>query len=114
MPEEPVTFEEMLNTRGVRLNRPGQHEVGLNAHDALNAIAVLETDGRLVLGGDMYFLRDGRIEPAYAGWHVKRQPNENAFAFAKRSCEEAREYILQLPLPTNDTRLFVFVLQRDQ
>lgn len=102
-------FLLLLQRKGYALSELGLREVGLEREIALEAIGLLQNASRSILGGDVYFKRNDKIESAYADWHSDPKPNENRDEFVRRSCEEARHYIKHFPREET-VPLFVFVV----
>jgi hypothetical protein len=102
-------FEEFVASRGVSLESLGLRERALLRDDALQAVDLAESAGAVILGGDVWVDKMGRLEPDYANWHTDQREEEAATAFAARSCKESRAYIAAYPEPPDGVPLFVLV-----
>lgn len=104
-------YESYMLRHGRSLAQIGlPSEFALTIGDAKDALGLAEDCGRVVLGGDVYYLRDSTIEPAYANWHVDRRETETESALVLRSCEQSRDYLNSLePAPPGSEYLIVIV-----
>ena len=103
-------FEQLLAAKGFVLHTLGLRDVALLQPDALRAIEVLSESSIPVLGGDVYFRKGERIEPAYANWHTDPRPGENRLDYAIRSCRDSAKYIAGFPMRADVIPLFVLVI----
>lgn len=81
---------------------PGSSEVALSCEKAGEAIEILKELNRPILGGDIVSERNGSILYAYQAWgskyislnwYCKKEPEEEAEAFVRRSLRLAEERI---------------------
>jgi len=107
----PVSYRELLKSRGVSLETIGIAEKAVLLEDALRAVELIEFEGRAILGGDVYIAYGGGIESAYANWHSDRQLDELSEEFVARSCAETRSYLINYSAPPKGQVLFVLVVQ---
>ena len=103
-------YSDLLERAGIPLESVGTEEIALRRNDALAALAVLENGDVPVLGGDVYWLTEDAIEPAYANWHWSREPKADPRDEVKRSCAEAASYVARFPAQGNREPLFSLVL----
>lgn len=106
-----MEYTQLLEARGVSLASLGLIEVALKTSDALLAVEILAQSGVSILGGDVYFARGSRIEPAYANWFTERRPSDTPDSYLNRSCDEARRYISEFPKRPDVEPLFVIVVK---
>ena len=109
-----LTFEEHLVSKGVSLQSLGISELGLLRDDALQGVEVLRTSSTPILGGDVYFIREGSVEQAFANWHTDQHHGEGRREFAERSCLQTAEYVETFPLRPDVSPVFVFVVSADR
>jgi hypothetical protein len=74
--------------------------------EALAAVRVLADNGRAVLGGELWLIRDGDVwgalpqqsgPPAVYSWETERRPDEPWPTYVARACGEALSAIQALP-----------------
>jgi hypothetical protein len=110
-----TTLEELdglFTKSGVSLAALGIRDIGLLRIDALNAVEIARHAKLPILGGDVYFRRDDRIELAYANWQVKPKPPEEHDTYLLRSWDNAETYIKNFPEPSDADVLFGIVFGR--
>jgi Immunity protein 40 len=105
------TFEELL-AKGISLQDLGLTEVALHRADALLAAEALRASSVPILGGDVYFVRKGKVEQGFANWHSDRHPDERLPEFVERSYRETRKYLEAFPDRPEMAPVFVFVVAR--
>gem|GEM_PF-575056 len=85
-----VAAREFMASRGTPVT--GTNERALGREDALAFVRLCLQARTPILGGDVYDVREGELEPAHANWYVDRGADESAAAYLKRSCDHARKY----------------------
>lgn len=106
-------YQSLLDVRGIALSEQfGIADIALGRVDALIAVDCLKEDGVPILGGDVFFQRNNRLELANANWYTKILPDEEANAYVERSCLETSDYIRHFPPHADATPLFVLVVAR--
>jgi hypothetical protein len=103
-------YQQLLDTKGVPMNRLGINEVGLTRGDTLHAIAQLQKDSIPILGGDVYFRQDSGIEPAYANWYSDPIPGDEPAEFLARSWTMALRYVQDFPSREDVEPIFVLAV----
>jgi hypothetical protein len=98
-----------LVNKGVQLNRPSLKDIALQRADALCAVKLLRTTAIPILGGDVWFRRGGKIEPAYANWHTDGEIGEDKGAYLQRTWDSTERYIREFPVHADAEPLFVLV-----
>lgn len=107
---EWTCYRELLDARGVSLRSLGLLALALGRRDALEAVALLESERSIILGSDAYVEKDGSIEPAYANWYTDPRPAETDESFRARSCSKSRAYIASYSEPPLGRAMFVIVV----
>lgn len=102
-------YQDFLGKKGRSLSSLNIRGRALQRIDALDAVKVLRSLELPILGGDVYFERDGLIEPAYCNWHAEKLDEESFSDFVERSCEITQSYIERFPETIDRVSLFVFV-----
>jgi hypothetical protein len=105
-------YNELLVSRGVSLAEMNVRDIGLFRDDALLAIDLLREAEIPILGGDVWYRRNGRFEPAYANWHTDPNPTEDQRTYSQRSCKTAEQYVRGFPEQAVVEPLFVLVIRR--
>ena len=106
---DALDFKDFIQKHGSNIS--GTNEYGLVLIDALSAIGIAKDENLPILGGDVYSLISGEIEPAYANWYVNRHPSESAIEYTQRTWNESEKYIKKYPKPDNGSEvLFVLVV----
>jgi len=105
-------YEELLRSRGVSLAEMGVRDIGLVRNDALLAIEFLREAEIPILGGDVWFCRDGKLDVAYANWHTDPNPMEDPLVYSQRSCNASEQYVRDFPEQVDVEPLFVLVIGR--
>jgi hypothetical protein len=103
-------YTKLLADDGIQLTSLGLDEVALTKKNAMRALDIFVDKKTPVLGGDVYFLKNGRLSSAYANWYTERSPEETISSYAERTWVESREYIRNFVEPPDTAALFVFVL----
>lgn len=102
-------YQSLLVSKGIPLRGFGVRDIALERVDTLLAVELLRKASIPILGGDVYFTREGVIELAYANWHSDPLPGEDRDLFVSRSCLEAENYVKAFP--SSDTLpLFALVI----
>ncbi len=104
-------FEALLARAGTPLDQfnPGSDEYALDRRVALEAIEALGRTNRVVRGGDVVRITEGRLQYT-DNWFVKRTPKKTDTSFATRSREYARRYVEEFGSPSDWAPLFVLVV----
>jgi hypothetical protein len=108
-----TNYEDLLKKVGIPLTSIGLKEVALSRVDALRAIAMLAGGAMCILGGDVYFRRGDRIDPAYANWYIVQNPSESTKSYIDRSISNAIEYIEGFPKREGEHPIFVLVVREE-
>jgi hypothetical protein len=108
MTDTHAEVQEILASRGIAV--AGTNERAVFRDDALACVRLYQEGRTPVLGGDVYFVRDGQLEPAYANWCADRHANESSLAYIERSCEYAWSYIDGFPETHGRPNAFVIVV----
>lgn len=90
-----LTYAELLASKGVTLLQP--QDIALRRADALTAVEIVRQLPLPIIGGSVYFLRNGCVEFAYAAWSCDPRDGENGKDYITRSCDESRRYIAMFP-----------------
>ena len=106
----PNKFREILAAKGRDLRSIGLNEVALAKPDAIAAVRSLEGHQIAVLGGDVYYEKEGKIRPTHENWFCNQNPNESPLEFAKRSQKIASDFLLSHNIGTEANQLYVLVL----
>jgi hypothetical protein len=104
-------YENFLSAKGVSLDDLGLRDIALRCDDAIAAINFLRDEKVAILGGDVYFLREDRVELAYANWYVSKNSGESFEEFSLRSLKETEMYINGFPECGDKVPVFSFVLK---
>jgi hypothetical protein len=102
-------YQQLLEARGVSLQSFGVRDIALRREDAALALKYLREASVPVLGGDVYFQRDSRLELAYANWHCDANAGEPPGDYLSRSVVAAEQYIRRFPDHPDVTPLFAIV-----
>jgi hypothetical protein len=102
-------YHTLLVNNGIQLGIPGLKDIALQRADALYGVKLLRTTAIPILGGDVWFRRGSKIEPAYANWHTDGEIGEDKGAYLHRTWDSAERYIREFPVPTGAEPLFVLV-----
>jgi hypothetical protein len=86
------TIDEILGV-GISLEGIGVRNFALTRQEALTALDQLARNKVPVLGGDVYLMKNGSIEPAYDNWYCDPQKEEAEIDFCNQSISRARDYI---------------------
>jgi hypothetical protein len=105
-------FSELLASRGVVLAEMGVRDIGLLRDDALLAVELLRKAEIPILGGDVWYRRNGRFELAFANWYTDPDTMEDQRAYSQRSCSATEQYIREFLKPAEAELLFVLVIGR--
>ncbi len=63
-----------------------------------------------IIGGDVYYEYNGKLESAYANWHCEPNLGESKIDFVRRSVEYAGQYLERIKHPPEKRAIFVPVL----
>ena len=107
------SYKNYLKEKGVSLSDIGLQERALTRSDALGVIPLLKEGVSPILGGDVYFRIESKIEVAYANWYSNKKVGENSEDFFVRSLAEAAKYIENFPHRADREPLFSLVLGKE-
>jgi len=79
---------EKMWSCGVVLDNLGVKEVAWDFFDVMKVIDILKQKRYTILGGDVYKMKDDKIEITYDNWYIDRN-----IATVENSIEKAEEYI---------------------
>lgn len=99
---------------GLPLENIGIKNWALNRAQALATLEEFQKHGIAVLGGDVYEMLDGALEPNYDNWYCEQNNEESFLDFSKRSIIDARTYLNNYDQNKKDTIYFTFVAQENQ
>ena len=103
-----MRYEQIMETHGRPLSDIGVSEMALDRQFALVAVDALRTEGRPILGGDVYRVVGGKPVPSYDNWFCEKQAVEGIEAFVQRSCDVAERFVRTYP--TAEQSLFTLVI----
>ena len=102
------TCENILSI-GVPLEKFGVQNFGLTREQALSVLDKFRCSGIAILGGDVYRISNGKLEPTYDNWYCDRENSENIDDYTRRSIQKANEFISSYSSSFDlQTILFVF------
>ncbi|MDA8403269.1 MAG: Imm40 family immunity protein [Desulfobacteraceae bacterium] len=78
---------------GRTLENVGVRNWALTREQVLIALVQLEAEGIAILGGDVYEMQRGLLQPNYDNWYCNRKQDELKSIFVSRSIANARDYI---------------------
>ena len=87
-----VQIQKILS-KGLDLKDYGINNFGLCRKKALLALDELKNHKIAILGGDVCFKVNHKIELSYDNWHIEKDESETYDEFYKRSVEISRAYI---------------------
>ncbi|MEO6907431.1 MAG: Imm40 family immunity protein [Abditibacteriaceae bacterium] len=99
-------IECLLTEQGYSLSAIGASGFALKRNDALKLISLLEEIPTAILGGDVYFLKEGQLEVSYDNWYCNKLPDENYLNYVNRTHIIARNYIKNYRLMLDVTPIF--------
>jgi len=91
--EELNILDDALRDKAISLQSLGVDEYGWARPQVQEVFDVLLAEKKAVIGGDVYYEYDGRLESAYANWHCEPKPGEQLDDFVRRSIVYALEYL---------------------
>lgn len=90
---------DVILSAGHSLEDIGVRIYALCREHVLSVLAKTAEIGVAILGGDVYRLNNGIIEPNYDSWYCNHADGESASAFVDRSIAVARNYIANYKAP---------------
>ena len=102
------TFNELVS-EGLSLRDLGSHEIGFTREIALKLLERLKDIQDVVLGGDVYLLKDGKLSVTYDNWYYLRANEESDDEYVANSIVKARKFIEAYTGNGDGTPLFVIV-----
>ena len=106
----PTEYAALLSASGISLDALGLRDVALSRADALLAVNMLRDSVRVILGGDVYHRRDGRLEPALANWYSDPKQAEARLSYLQRSWDTTEKYLKAYPERPGIEPLFSIVI----
>lgn len=103
-----IGFKEIQNflvERGVPLTDIGVNDFGVKRGDAFLLCDLLQEASLLILGGDVYCLKEDVIEITYDNWFFCQYEDENYEDYKKRAFTESKIFIEKY-LPVRGDILF--------
>ena len=95
----PHAVSEVFESRKRSLDSLGINDPAWELHDARLLVQALTGTPVAILGGDVYFEQDGKIDTAYDSWHSERDSSESLEQYAVKSQERALEYLNTYRVP---------------
>lgn len=89
---DPIVKEKILE-RAIYLDKYGLNDLAWTKEDAQTLIRAVMKDRIGILGGDLYQLNHGRVEPLYDNWSCEPRGNEEEEEYYSRSKIESLSYI---------------------
>ena len=105
---EELSLREFMKETGNKIF--GTNEFALSNNDALIAIELAKKENLPILGGDVYFSRDGKIEPAYANWHTDKLDKEESSVYLAKTWKNSKDYIERFVVPKDVEVLYVLIV----
>lgn len=87
-------------------------DIALDREMTLRAIDILEEEGAVILGGDVYLMANGKLRFALANWYTNRRPDEHTGETARRSVAHSRTYVTQFKDASGDVPYFSLVIDQ--
>ena len=100
-------IDSVLNV-GRNLEIVGVRNWALDRESALKALRQFSVMKIAVLGGDVYTVRDTRLESTYDNWYCNARAGERGAEYVARSIATAKQYIANYPANAGDV-LFAIV-----
>ncbi|ARN76060.1 Imm40 family immunity protein [Oceanicoccus sagamiensis] len=94
---------------GVPLNRLGEKSWALSKYQALKALHQLKLEGAVIIGGDMYQLSDGELQPNGDSWYFERFCGESDEEFSQRTVDCTFNYLVEYEHPNKLETYFAFI-----
>lgn len=108
--DELYSLNERLRAEAVDLQSLGLNEYGWARPRIQEVFAALLASETAVIGGDVYYEYDGRLESAYANWHCEPETGEQRRNFVQRSIRLATDYLTRVDDPIGKRAVFVPVI----
>ncbi|MCP3906839.1 MAG: hypothetical protein GY712_02365 [Oceanicoccus sp.] len=102
---------ESVSTGGIPLYKYGEACWALTRHQALIALRKLKPTKVGVVGGDMYQLVEGKLEPNGDSWYFAKRHKESDEAYSRRTIDGTRRYILMYENFGVDDTYFTLILE---
>ena len=110
--DELKILDDHLRSQAVPLLSLGLDEFGWFNPAILEVFSCVLRNNAPVIGGDVYYEFDGRLESAYANWHCEPEEGESKEAFVQRSIKYASDYLEKVSEPEGKRAVFVPVIGR--
>ncbi|MCB1067109.1 MAG: hypothetical protein KDK56_02880 [Simkania sp.] len=104
-----IKISEKIKNASVSLEKYGLNELAWTKENAINLINSILNDKIAILGGDVYLLASGNIEPLYDNWYCEKVSFETQNEYFLRSKLEALQYIKNYPVKNDEKIIFVIV-----
>ena len=85
--------EDKILQKSLSLEKYGLNDLAWNKVDAKKFIQAIMKDRIGILGGDVYKLKQDRLEPLYDNWSCEPQNTESEEEYYTRSKSESLNYI---------------------
>jgi hypothetical protein len=103
-------FESLLKQHGYDLRSIGVKGAALMQAHALKAIEILENQNIPILGGDVFVLKEKKIDFSYDNWYCDEEDFDNYEEYIRMSWETARKYIKLFKENDNEIYMFQIVI----
>jgi len=75
----------------------GSNNWAFKRADALVAIAAIERESRVILGGDVWLASNGAFSITGDSWHIDPSPHESHSANVRNGAAKARAFVMAYP-----------------
>lgn len=106
--DDPV--RRILET-GRPLTEHGSNNWALSRPQALVAIAAIEHESRVLLGGDVWLATNGILSPTGDSWHFEPNPHEAHSTNVKDGAAKGKVYVTTYPDRIDGVPYFELVVQ---
>lgn len=102
-------IEKKITKDAISLEDFGMNELAWRKEEAEKLITSLMNDDIGILGGDIYKLYSGRVEPLYDNWSCDPLKNESREEYFLRSKSQALNYISKYPVSHDSNIIFAII-----
>lgn len=110
MTQDDTPLSDFVRSRGRSLRELGMREVAFAREDALQLLDLIKSRTLVVLGGDVFAERRGRLSQSGESWFFNPEPAKPREQNAGESAERARSYIKRFQSLDGSDSFFSFVI----
>lgn len=102
-------IQKKILKNSISLEKFGINDLAWAKKEAEDLIVSIMKDDIGILGGDVYIINAGRLDPLYDNWSCEVRMSESTEEYFSRSKAEALNYISKYPISPKENVVFAII-----